>query len=160
MHKVVYFENFEKGFGRFEKSPFVKITDQAINGKYSLKLQSEASSFAYRGVMTNSEELFRKNHNYSVSFKYKVIERAYFTKSDDPEQKLSHFYLNIHTDPTKEKEYHSPKGASIQWNGEPGSEGTARVSFKADAHDLCLHFGIIGKGTTLIDHVKVVEIQK
>jgi len=160
MSKVAYFENFEKGLGRFKESYFAKITDHAINGKYSLKIQSENSSFGYYGTRSNSEELFRRNYNYLVSFKYKVVERAYFTKPDAPEQKLSHFYLDVHREPTQENSYYQPVGGGIQWNGLPGSEGTAKVSFTADVHDLCLGFGVIGKGTTLIDDVKVVEIEK
>jgi len=164
IHKIVYFEDFEKGLGRFWENPSIDIAGEAISGKYSLRIQNKDSSFAYHGTESDSEELFRINHNYLVSFKYRVINWAYFkNKPGDPneEGKLSHFYLDIYRKDVKETpedEYYHQCG--IQWNGDTGGEGTARVSFTADVHDLRLGFGVIGAGTTLIDDVKVVETQK
>jgi len=164
MPKVVYFEDFEKGLGRLKKSPSVDITGEAISGKYSLRIQSKNSSFSYQGTVSDSEELFRINHNYLVSFKYRVIDSAFFKDNPaDPkeEPKAGRFYLDIERldiKETQENEYYYQ--CSIEWNGSSGSEGTARLSFTADVHDLRLAFGVVGKGTTLVDDVEVVEIQK
>jgi len=148
--KVVYSEGFEKGLGRFFEAKGVGTTrDDAISGDYSLKIESDDPSSDYYGTRSDGQEsLFRLGYNYSVSFKYRIIEKA--ESIEGPEK--SHFYFEVFEQKAMYKYQ-----CGVDWNGSPKTEGSVKVHFKAGYEDLRFTFGLSGRGAILIDNVKVIE---
>lgn len=154
-------EGFEEGqfaatcftMGTSNWGKMTSVPSEVISGKYSLLGREENFSEWFEFAHSNSSLVkLKKNTNYEVKYKYRVLEAG---------KTGSFFYTTVRSSKGMAESGAGTDTGFATWTASPGTSGVKKFSFNTGNYeDRYLIFGIFNGGAVSVDDIVITEMSQ